>query len=146
MSNTDASVYTLMPFKQQLDSALWVDVNPQFGLNGLPELLPDEQAILVCSLYNLFNCPIGARGRIFQPTYGCDLYKFLQEPMDDITAFRIRAFLIQAIEKWETRIRIDQRGTKILTQPSLPGYKIVFAYTYLLTNTRSSASFLIPLH
>ncbi len=134
----------LVEYKSQLTNATWVDVNPRWGQNNLAERLPDERAVVICSLYNLFNCPIGSRGRIFQPEYGSSLYPFLQEPIDIQTAHAMEVTLIQAVDRWEnTRIRIDTGGTYIEPVMSLPGYRVQFSYYFLLNNRRDVVTFTV---
>jgi phage baseplate assembly protein W len=109
--------------------ATWIDVNTDVTQNTLPDRLPDTLAITRCSLINLFNCPIGSRGRIFQPTYGSMWYQFLQEPIDDITAGNMRIAMIQAISKWEPRITLDYSNTSITPDLTIPGYVVKISGT-----------------
>ena len=111
-------------------SERWLDVNSQYGLNNKPVLLPGVAAINN-SLRNLFGCPIGHRGRIFQPTYGTLFYPLLQEPMDAITANKIRASTIQSIERWEPRIRLDYRNTAVIPDTANARYVVRIVYFYL---------------
>lgn len=102
----------------------FVDVNPSSrSLKGL--LLYDKDAV-VASLRNLFRCPIGNRGRIFQPEYGSGLYELLQEPVDPTTAATVRANLIDAIRKWEPRI--DTQNINVQPNYRLPGYEVSVLY------------------
>jgi phage baseplate assembly protein W len=110
--------------------------------NGKPELLPDAHAINN-SLNNLFGCPVGSRGKIFEPTYGTYLYDLLHEPLDDRSAFKIRASLIQSIEKWEPRIRIVHSGTYVQPSYSLTGYQIRVQYLYLVSSNVHATSFFV---
>lgn len=134
----------LIEYKTQLSNATWVDVNPRWGQNNLAERLPDESAVVICSLYNLFNCPIGSRGRTFQPEYGSSLYPFLQEPIDNLTSQKMQIALVQAVDRWEnTRIRIDLGNTFIQPVLTLPGYRVQFAYWFLLNNRRNNVTFTV---
>ena len=121
--------------------ATWIDVNSLVTLNGLPDRLPDEQSIMICSLYNLLACPIGGRARTFQPTYGTVLYELLQEPLDDASATSIRIGLIQAIGKWEPRIQLDYTQTWVVPDYNLPGYHIKLTFSLLLTGNTYSQEF-----
>lgn len=122
---------------------VFVDLNPRSGDNAHGHLLFDGDAINIGSLRNLFACPIGERGRIFQPEYGTYLYQFLQEPLDGQTAARIRSSLIQSLERWEPRIRLIEAGTAVVPQPLLPGYYIRLQYVLKLKNQMSVAEFRI---
>jgi phage baseplate assembly protein W len=136
-------VVQLTNFQVSLNGATWIDVNPQFGINGLPDRLPDSQAIQLCSLFNLFNCPIGARSRIFQPEYGSMWYQFLQEPIDQTTANNMQIAMIQAIARWEPRINIDVSNSYVTPDMTLPGYQVRLAFTVGLTSARQAMSFTI---
>lgn len=129
------------PHQLDISGAYWVDVNTLVGNSALPDRLPDQASIISCSLVNLFNCPIGARGPLFEPTYGCLLYQFLQEPVDDVTARDIRISLIQSINKWEPRIVLDYSGTSVLPDYTLPGYRVRLAFTVRLTGEIGEAVF-----
>jgi phage baseplate assembly protein W len=99
----------------------------------LPDRLPDSLAITQSSLYNLFNCPIGARGKTFQPEYGSEWLYFLQEPIDAITAAKMRISMIQAIQRWEPRIQLDYSKTSIVPNLNIPGYEVRIYGTDSLT-------------
>lgn len=130
-----------MKSNYDLNDALWVDTSTLIGVSILPDRLPDVPSIEYCSLVNLFNCPIGARGPIFEPTYGTLLYQHLQEPIDEITAASIRINLIQAIERWEPRIDLIHNLTSVVPDYDIPGYRVRVGYIVRLTGASSSATF-----
>lgn len=113
---------TVTNFQLSLSGAQWIDVNTQVTVNNLPDRVPNHLAITIASLFNLFNCPIGARGKIFQPEYGSEWYYFLQQPIDEQTAKEMRIAMIQAIARWEPRITLDYANTYIQVRYDLPGY------------------------
>ena len=127
--------------RTNLSNATWIDVNTFVTSSTLPDRVVDNASIYASSLVNLFNCPIGARGPIFEPEYGCVLYKFLQEPIDQDTADSIQMGLIQAIARWEPRITLDYAGTSVVPNLSLPGYRIRISYTVYLTGSREVIEF-----
>lgn len=110
-------------YQLSLNSASWIDMNSRFTKDNLPDRLPDDLAI-VNSLYNLFNCAVGQRGKIFQPEYGSEWLAYLQEPIDQITASKMRISMIQSIARWEPRITLDYSRTSITAVPQLPGYAV----------------------
>ncbi|QBQ74644.1 baseplate assembly protein [Burkholderia phage BcepSauron] len=123
--------------------AVWVDASSKFTMDGNPDLLPDVLAVNN-SLYNLFSCQIGARARIFQPEYGAALLTFLQEPLDQGTADKIQVAFIQAIARWEPRIKLDFSNTWVRPDYTLPGYQIRIAYALNLNlSTQGVAGFTI---
>lgn len=120
--------------------SVWLDLNSRLGLSAKPDLLPDISAINN-SLFNLFSCPIGARGPIFEPEYGTVLHRLLHDPLDGYTANKIRANLIQAIQRWEPRIELDIANTVILPDFDIPGYRVKTAYTILASGTYGQGTF-----
>lgn len=129
-------------FQLALQSAAWIDVNTNFSINELPDRLPDDLAISVSSLTNLFNCPIGARSRTFQPEYGSLWYQFLQEPIDDITSAAMTVAMIQAIARWEPRIKLNQSLTTIKPDVNIPGYVVTIAGSNLISKKAFNISFI----
>lgn len=133
------------PTGYQLDvgsGATWVDVNSQFTIDSNPDRLPDVLAI-ANSIYNLLNSAIGSRSRIFQPEYGASLYQFLQEPLDQSTATKIRIGFIQALARWEPRITLDMANTYVNPNYQLYGYDVRIAYSLNLNARPASMSFYI---
>jgi phage baseplate assembly protein W len=111
-------------------------------MNGKPDLLADIEAINN-AIRNLFRCPIGARGPIFRPDYGTFLHSMLQEPLDNITAAKIRASLLASLQKWEPRVRIITKDTVVLPMTAISGYLVRVAYFYVLTNERFTPTFVV---
>jgi len=131
---------TVSNYQINLDGATWIDVNSLFTINGLPDRLPDELAIQN-SLYNLLNCPIGARSRIFQPEYGSLWLQFIQEPLDQVTADKMQIAMIQAIARWEPRITIDFSNSYIMPDTSIQGYQVRISYALNISGKSASVQF-----
>jgi len=131
---------TITNWQYSTNGATWVDANSQFTVNGAPDLLPDSYAISN-SIYNILNCPIGGRGRIMQPTYGSLWWQFLQEPIDQVTANKMNLSTIQALQRWEPRISIDNSNSYINPDYGLPGYDVRIAFTVLLTSQKQQVTF-----
>ncbi len=127
--------------RTNLTGSTWVDVNTLVTISTLPDRVVDNASIYGSSLVNLFNCPIGSRGPLFEPEYGCRLYHFLQEPIDARTAESIRMDLIQAVSRWEPRISLDYGNTYVIPDHRIPGYKIRLAYTVNLSGSREIMDF-----
>lgn len=111
-------------FELSLSGATWIDINTRITQNNLPDRLPDSLAIIYASLTNLFNCSIGERGKTFQPEYGSEWRQFLQEPIDEITAAKMRIAMIQAIVRWEPRLQLDYSKSAIIPNLDIPGYEV----------------------
>jgi phage baseplate assembly protein W len=128
---------------QEKVNVVWLDVNTLIDTNSTkPDLLPNTGSINN-SLYNLFRCPVGARGPIFQPEYGSSLLRLLHEPLDYITANKIRMYSIQAVQKWEPRINLDLTLTRVDPDISLSGFKVTIAYIVVATKASGNGSFLL---
>ena len=120
--------------------ATYVDVNSNFTQNNYPDLLPDILAIHN-SLYNLFNCGVGNRGRIFEPTYGANWLSYLQEPFGTVTANNMWIDMVAAIAKWEPRIQLINSECAVVPDASIPGYKIYISAVTPLASQKLSINF-----
>ena len=125
---------------QKKVNVVWLDVNTLIGQSSKSDLLPNVSAINN-SLYNLFRCPIGARGPIFNPEYGASLYRILHEPFDYITANKIRVVLIQAVQRWEPRIDVDVGNTGVALDFSQGVFVCTIAYTLVATQEVGTGTF-----
>jgi hypothetical protein len=115
-------------YQLRLDDAAWIDVNPEFTQNGLPDRLPNALAVQHCYLYNLLNCIPGQRARIFEPTYGSMWMGFIHEPITDLTAAKMESMMVQSIDKWIPQIDLDRNNTRILADTGLPGYRVRLSF------------------
>lgn len=119
----------------------YVDVNPDPLRNGRGDLVEGADAILIGSLRNLFMCPVGDRGRIFQPTYGTHLHSLLHEPVDEITAQKLHATLLDSVRSWEPRIEVLGGATQVIPNYNLPGYSAILVYRIIGDATNRTATF-----
>jgi len=120
-----------------ITNAVWIDVNSSYLQNTKPELLTDINAINN-SLHNLFSCSIGSRYGLRE--YGSNLYYYLQEPVDNITAGNLRSSLVQSIERWEPRIKVNLGQTYVSPLTNNDGYFLYFTYRILSVNSIGSLS------
>lgn len=132
-------VSQLMPVAKQRSLATYVDLNPSFGQDGAADLLFDRPAISQ-ALRNIFSTSVGEAGPIFAPEFGSMLPYLLQEPMDEVTAFKIQAATIQAVQRWEPRVEIDFSSTSVVPIPELPGYQVTLVYTIRQTGELAVSS------
>lgn len=139
MDNLDE--FTLLPQAKKKSEAIYIDVNPSPN-PGQADLLTDTAAVFA-SIRNLFRCPRGARGKIYQEDYFCALYELLQEPFDDITASKLSIALYQAFKKWEPRIEWSPSDLKVFADATLPGYQITVTIT--VSKQTVTQSFSVPL-
>jgi|SRR5882672_9720699 len=127
-------------YQLSLSGATWIDSNSQYTVDNLPDRLPDDLAIKN-SLFNLFNNPVGARGKIFQPEYGSEWHFLLQEPIDQITSGKMFIAIVQALARWEPRIVLNYSQTYVTPDTSLPGYRVQISGTDTITKQPISVQF-----
>lgn len=132
----------LAPLNSQTSNVVWLDVNSRLSQNGRPDLLPNIRA-LMNSLFNLFQCPIGARGPIFEPEYGSILYSMLQEPLDLISSNKIKAGVIQAIQRWEPRIEVDIMNTFVMPDYNRNAFRVRLVFKLIATQEVAQENFLL---
>lgn len=119
--------------------ATYADLNRNFGASSSSDLLFDRQAISQ-SLFNIFSTVPGEAGPIFNPEFGSLLPNLLQEPMDNITLFKLRAAVIQAVQRWEPRVDVDLENTEMdIDLPSL-SYKVRLAYFIRATGDSATSN------
>lgn len=87
-----------------IDKCIYSDLNYQTPEKGTPPLIVNKDAIFY-SLHNLFTTVIGERLNLV--TYGVNVPDQLFEHIDDITADQIRLAFINAVNRWEPRVKID---------------------------------------
>lgn len=132
----------VIPPSLQVVDVVWSDVNTLLGEGFKQDLLPNMLAINN-SIYNLFRCPIGARGPIFQPEYGTSLQRLLHEPLDFITAHKIRMVSIQAIQRWEPRIEVDVSRSTVVPDFVNAAFYVTIVYTIVASGTLGLATYLL---
>ena len=88
------------------------------------------------ALLTIVNTPIGSR--LFEPEFGCDLRRFLFEPLDEQTKTDIRETVEGAIGRFEPRITILSVSVTTLTNPD--GYNIEVIYRLKQVNITDSIS------
>lgn len=115
------------------------DLNRNFGLSGNTEILLGKECISQ-AIYNIFSTAPGEAGPIFEPQFGSLLYQLLYEPADDITAVRIRAASIQALQRWEPRIIVDLRQSSIVYNEINQSYDISIVYTIRATGQSATSN------
>lgn len=125
----------------RLDKAVWIDVNPNYGKDNLPDRLPNQLAITNCALFNLLGCTPGQRSRTFQPTFGSAWLRFIHEPICDGTAAKMESSMLDALERWLPQITVDRATTRIDADLSLPGYKVRIGFQSPFANDPQQVRF-----
>lgn len=124
--------------QQSVFTSGYVDINSLYGLNASQELVL-ESAAINNSLYNLINCPRGSRFML--PEYGTNIYSYLHEPCDDITAKDILMDFIYAVNKWEPRIQLDLANSSVVAFPTKDGFLLTAPHIIKRLNRANSSRF-----
>lgn len=95
---------TTMDSVQSASTPIFSDVNPDVREERYEQVL-NESAIQK-SIQTIFGTR--KKTRPFRRSFGTILDDLLFDPVDDITAMKIRRELIDAIRIWETRIVMDE--------------------------------------
>jgi phage baseplate assembly protein W len=74
---------------------------------------------------NILECPVGSF--MFNRAFGSRIKSILFEPMNDLTAYRLKISIIEAIEKWEPRVLVLVQQSAVI-----PYYDIHFYNAYIV--------------
>jgi len=45
---------------------------------------------------------------VHRPEFGSELYRFIDQPLTALTAGKIKAYIVDEIERWETRVKVKE--------------------------------------
>lgn len=111
---------------------IYSDVN---GVTPLKSPLSVNVEAVFKSIYNILNTRKGER--LFLPTFGCDIEDILFEPMDSGTALLLYQRIIEAIERWETRVTIDYGRSTVTPDYDNNAYDVRMVFTINLLEDQS---------
>jgi phage baseplate assembly protein W len=66
-----------------------------------------EQDVIKSVLQNIqviLTTPKGSD--VHRPDFGSELYKFIDQPLTTLTAGKIKAYIVEEIERWEPRVKV----------------------------------------
>ncbi len=107
----------------------WYDIDMNFEKSNSGDLKHDEGIPAIeNSIGNIFKTRVSSR-RMLYP-FASPAYGILFEPIDRITSERIGYTLLDAIEKWETRIKAEN----IRVKPKYDDNMYVVTLTYTILN------------
>lgn len=86
-----------------IQTTLYTDANLNVSESADREIVRDETAINN-SIIAILTTP--RESRVFNRDFGSNIMNLLFDPMDEITASRIRIEVIEAIQKWEYRVSL----------------------------------------
>lgn len=103
---------------------VFTDVNTRFGFGTKPELLNNVGA-LNNEIANVLSIMVGEYW--WEPTFGTNLPSYLHEPVDAITAAKIRAEVINLIPFWIPYIELTG-NTSVLPSEDDSGFNLYIEY------------------
>lgn len=95
---------------------------------GFFEFSNDIQTLVKQSIHQILGTRIGER--VMVPEFGSRLPELLFEPIDDVTLVLARVYTIDAIEKWEPRVSLNEVVTSINTDAN----RVEIFADYVITN------------
>ena len=78
---------------------------------GFIEMTDDVRLLVHYSILQILGTPIGSR--VIEVEFGSRLRECLFEPIDEITISLARLYTIQAIERWEPRVFLNDVAVSI---------------------------------
>ena len=112
-----------------------IDYSPELSSTGNATEYINLDAILL-SIRSILITPLGSRP--FQPNYGCNLYKYIFEPLDSITE-EVREEIIRALTVWEPRVPILDS----ILIPSPKTKTISIAITFLYNGQKTTRKLIV---
>lgn len=103
----------------------WKDFDNEFrkANNGDVRIMSNIDAISN-SLTNIFETFQGYRRML--PDFALPIYTILFEPMDEITAQKLGEYILDAVERWEPRIVVD--NVEVIAKPDNNEYRVNLEY------------------
>jgi phage baseplate assembly protein W len=104
------------------------DVNGSYKLGSrslivenLPAIYGEIVNVLVTKRFNRARKIVGERP--FEPEYGSDLHLYLQDPLDQLTAWRIENEVFRAVTRWVPHVAVERRKTIVRPNEAIPGFE-----------------------
>lgn len=82
--------------------------------------------VIVQSVLNMLSTDSGER--IFRPNFGASLRRINFAPINNATSARLKQMLINSIESWDSRIRVNRNLSRVVPLPDESSYEIHVTY------------------
>lgn len=105
---------------------IYSDVN---AFTPLQNVLTTDLNSVYQSISMILSTPKNTR--LFLPEFGSELEAILFEPMDDITSNKLFDYVIEAIERWEPRVKLDLARSSVTPNYTHHTYKVVLTFNVL---------------
>ncbi len=107
---------------------------PSFDKTSGTTKMAEDETDIRQSMEILLSTQIGER--ILEPRYGCDLQRFVFEPLDTTLATYIRELVRDAVLYFEPRVIVER--VELVTTPQEGQLDIIIHYLIPSTNTRNN--------
>ena len=91
------------------------------------------------SIWLILRTDLGER--VYRPDFGCRLSELAFAPLNNNTLLRIRLYVLEALQKWEPRIEVDE----VRADPDTVG-RVNITIDYHLKSLRDPYSFVYPFY
>ncbi|MEC4815941.1 MAG: GPW/gp25 family protein [Scytonema sp. PMC 1069.18] len=109
------------------------------NLQGGLQLSSEEQKVKE-SIWIILRTGVGER--VYRPNFGSRLSELAFAPLNSNTLIRIRIYVLEALEVWEPRIKVDE----VLTEPDPVRGKVNILIKYRLKDYPDIHSFVYPFY
>ena len=111
----------------------------QLNLQGGIQLSSEAQKVKQ-SIWIILRTGVGER--LYRPNFGSRLSELAFAPLNTDTLLRIRIYVLEALEVWESRIIVDE----VLTEPDPVRGKVDIMINYRLKDYADIHSFVYPFY
>lgn len=95
--------------------------------NTKVQTINEDIASIYQSITNILNTTVTER--FFNPEFGSLLEDLLFEPIDIVTEAKIYRFVIDAIERWEPRVKLDHGKSNVIGDEDNYKYDIELVFS-----------------
>ena len=92
------------------------------------------------SIWLILRTDLGER--VYRPDFGCRLSELAFAPLNNDTLLRIRIYVLEALQKWEPRIDVDE----VRAEPDTIGGRVNIVIDYRLKSYPDPYSFVYPFY
>jgi uncharacterized protein len=111
----------------------------QINVQGGFQLSSEAQKVKE-SIWLILRTDLGER--LYRPDFGCRLSDLAFAPLNSDTLLRIRLYVMEALQKWEPRIEVDD----VLTEPDAISGRVSIIINYRLKSHPDPFSFVYPFY
>lgn len=119
-------------------SSPYADLNPFFDPTNSTSLVVYGDTALKYSISHLLTSYVGGRSRTFNSEWGSDILALLAEPLDSLSAQKIKLAIVSAIDKYEPRVSVRPSGVTVTPNPYTSSYTVVITFTANATGVAST--------